>query len=704
MTIHIDRVGKSEYTSEFIRPLTQRGYLVFHQIFSEFTWNFLTDTAMEMNEKFDLFHKRVLMVFNDAFPEKPRSVRSCDNGLYWYNNNLRKMRESYLLIQELYIKYQTAELLRMRNSYRSAYREAIDSAKRLACNNFIDNSSNKAMAMWKLIRGINGERVDQTENIDVDVINDFFVGVAERMVTCVPVVPDVGRLPGPSFAFRSVSPALVRGIVNGMKNSNAKDTYHLSTKFIKRNVSLFVEPLTKLLNLVLETSVFPDSLKTARVMPIHKKGDINDYRNYRPISILPAFSKIFERALYDQIVEHVEAGNLLYKNQFGFRRGRNTSDAVTTFVNLCMEGFEMGEYCVTLFLDLTRAFDCVSHRILLHKLMAIYNFCGNSIKLIESYLTDRTQYVTCGRRASGSLPIRRGVPQGSILGPLLFLLFFNDFPNFIEDGIDCLLYADDATIIVSGLNRDVVEDRCSIVMEKIREWCLANELCLNESKSVKMLFTLRTSNFINPEATKFLGVYISAPNLRFDEHARHIGAVISRNVFLLRKLKGTMSLDVAKTAYHALVQSHINYAILAWGNSPASKYVFKLQRRAVRVLGGLEYREDCRDTFISLAIMTLPSVYILELILYAHANRRDFLACADVHSHDTRNKHNIYLQRCRLSLTQRAPASMSQTIFNKLPTNLRVLPVNELKAVIKTHLLRNAFYSIEEFLNCNFIV
>ena len=157
------------------------------------------------------------------------------------------------------------------------------------------------------------------------------------------------------------------------------------------------------------------------------------------------------------------------------------------------------------------------------------------------------------------------------------------------------------------------------------------------------------------------------------------------------------------TAYHALVQSHISYSVLAWGNSHASIHIFRLQRRAIRVFAGLGYREDCRDAFVSLGILTLPCVYIFQAVLRAYVNRNNFLTHADIHTYNTRKKDNMYIQYCRLSITQQSPTYMGQVLFNKLPTQIRLLTLTELKIKLKSHLIRNAFYSVEEFLNCDFV-
>ena len=315
------------------------------------------------------------------------------------------------------------------------------------------------------------------------------------------------------FSFTNISEVETRDLLKCLKASNTRDVFGISTNFIKRNISLYACHLVKLINSSFKSGEFPDKLKEARVVPIHKGGDVDDINNYRPISILPAFSKVFERAIYNRIVGYVESVDCLFVNQFGFRRGRSTADAVNEFTRHCLSTFESGEYCVSLFLDLSRAFDCVSHEILLQKLENVYKFDKQSLKLVESYLKNRTQRVLVGDKQSAGLVVDRGVPQGSILGPLLFLLFFNDFPYFIErdSSVVCIAYADDATLMVRGKNLDEVVSRSDEVLERVRLWSVANQLSLNEGKTVRMAFSLREIDIENPESTRFLGVCVAAP-------------------------------------------------------------------------------------------------------------------------------------------------------------------------------------------------
>ena len=203
-----------------------------------------------------------------------------------------------------------------------------------------------------------------------------------------------------------------------------------------------------------------------------------------------------------------------------------------------------------------------------------------------------------------------------LTGTFAIPVIFNDFPHYakIDNEVECIVYADDATLTIRGKSLEEVLGKADRVMERVRVWCVSNKLSLNEEKTIKMTFSLRGMDFDNPRYAKFLGICVSPPALSFEEHANNIGSKISRNVFVLRQLASTVTTEVLRSAYYALIHSRVCYCILTWGGSSAAVYLFRLQRRAVRVLGGVGYTEDCRSTFINHNILTLPSEYILASI------------------------------------------------------------------------------------------
>lgn len=642
-----------------------------------------------------------------AFPLRRQVSRSTDGSVKWFNQPLSHLRSRYNLLCELYSRYKTNNLLHLRNTTRAIYRKAISEAKINATSSFIENSSNKSCAAWKLINAQRRDRESQCLDLNPDEVNNYFVNMPVTIVrnltgvrndhTSVCTIPSNFNM----FSLQAVTHNEVREIFRGLKNSPSRDIFGLSVNFIKNNISLYVLPLCKLINTAFKEGIFPDSLKKASVVPVFKSGSKSEVTNYRPISILPVFSKVYERAIYNRIMSHVKKYNILYDNQFGFQGGKCAEDAIIKLTNVCMDTFENGEYCISLFLDLSRAFDCVSHTILIHKLINIYHFDDLSISLIHSYLNGRTQVTRVNNSTSDSLPIVRGVPQGSILGPLLFLLFFNDFAYYIKAGLDncdCILYADDATVLIRGRNRDDTASGAELALSRARDWCLANELCLNENKTVTLPFTLRQIDAPCPDVTKFLGLYIAAPALRFHEHSVEMGKKVNRNIFLLRRLAVTVTPKVVKSAYFAFVHSILSYSILAWGAAPEAAHMFGLQRRAVRIVTGLGYRDDCRNAFIAQSILTIPSLYILRCVGYILESMNSLRMHGDIHPYETRGREDLYPDFARLCKTQSGPIYMGQKLYNHLPHSVRALPADELLGKLKTFLLKKGFYSIREFL------
>ena len=488
-----------------------------------------------------------------------------DHGIEWFNDSLKRHRQNHFFICDLYKMHRTDNLLNLRNQSRHNYNKAISAAKIRASSNYIGNSSNKAKAVWTVIGSVKSTNKKQTSKLDPNVINKHFVEHPHRIVGELPaavespldmcIVP-AGAAVG--FSLSKVSSVIVRGLLMGLKTSTTKDIYGISTKFIKNNISLYVPLLVKLINSAIDTGEFPDLLKKAYVIPVYKTGSPDDAANYRPISILPVFSKLYERVIYNQIVDHFELNNIFSPHQFGFRVGKSTEDAVVAFSNCCLEAFDRGEYCVTMLLDLSRAFDCVSHSVLLDKLRRVYGFDRMSLKLIESYLSNRCQRVQGDSGVSEFLDVSRGVAQGSIIGPIMFLIFFNDFYFYLKESfdVDCFLYADDATVTIRGPTFADVMAKSDEVLNGARRWAIANQLSLNEEKTVRLAFGLRKFNFDGPECCKLLGVCITPPSLGFEEHARVTGAKMARNIFLLRRLATAVTADVLRTAYFALVHCH----------------------------------------------------------------------------------------------------------------------------------------------------
>ncbi|XP_044762512.1 uncharacterized protein LOC123319517 [Coccinella septempunctata] len=385
------------------------------------------------------------------------------------------------------------------------------------------------------------------------------------------------------------------------------------------------------------------------------------------------------------------------KNQYGYRRGSSTCDAVMRFVEYTLDCFERGSLSLSIFLDLSRAFDCVPPQALVDKLSK-YGFDEVGLGLIRSYFFNRTQRVFCNNTWSTEGQLSLGVPQGSILGPLLFIIFMNDF-SFFMAAYEHLLWADDSGITVEHKEMRGAEQLACAAELRAKEWFALNKLVCNEEKTDTMLFNLRGLKDHNAnESIKFLGVHLDS-GLTWIPHGNETASKVTKNIFLLRNLANIVSKKVVKVAYHSLIESHLRYCVLIWGNCSSREKIFRLQRRAVRIVAGLGYRDDCLSAFKELKILTFPSIYIHECLVYAYNNIRDLPKYGDTHDYHTRYRNDIKSKYMRLEKSKNGPNFISHKLFSKLPVEVKRLTPKEFNKRINEILTTNAFWSVQEFLS-----
>ena len=240
------------------------------------------------------------------------------------------------------------------------------------------------------------------------------------------------------------------------------------------------------MNLSFYVGMFPSKLKVGKVSPLHKKDSCDNPSNYRPISILSVFSKIFEKLMHQRLYKFLESFEILYPLQFGFREKHSTSHALLSLTESIKQSIDSGKVGCGIFLDLQKAFDTVNHKIVLDKLEH-YGIRGNALKWFQSYLSGRTQYVTVNGHVSDPLPISSGVPQGSVLGPLLFLIYVNDLPN-VSKVMQFYLFADSTSICFDSDNLFNLQNIVNRELKKVRKWLEANRLALNIDKTNYVIF------------------------------------------------------------------------------------------------------------------------------------------------------------------------------------------------------------------------
>ena len=418
------------------------------------------------------------------------------------------------------------------------------------------------------------------------------------------------------------------------------------------------------MNQILNTGIIPDKFKIAKVIPIYKKDDPSLFTNYRPISLLPGISKIIEKIVFNQLSVYFKDSKLFTEHQYGFRKEHSTEHAVLELIDRITKTMDNDEIPINIYLDLSKAFDTLEHNIIIGKLRH-YGVEGVSLSLFQNYLTNRKQYVEYNNAKSDTLNINTGVPQGSILGPLLFIIYINDFSQ-ASKLFNFIAYADDTTLTSTlscfGHNATVGDRERKINAElgKIDEWLKINKLSLNIKKTKFMIFAMPTKKYQVPliqlndvviervSNFNFLGVTLDE-QLNWKKHIDKMSIKCSKTVGILNKLKLILPINIKILLYNTLLIPHINYCLMAWGFN--CNRLYTLQKKAIRIISQSKYNAHTSPLFKKLKLLKLQDLLKLQQLKfyykYTHKRLPTYLQKlplyprTDTHHHYTRNCSQI---------------------------------------------------------------
>lgn len=433
----------------------------------------------------------------------------------------------------------------------------------------------------------------------------------------------------------------------------------INSYIIKKSEAVIAPALMKLFNKCLDKGIFPDSLKTASIVPLHKGGAREEPTNYRPISLLPQFSKLLEKTIKNRMISFLDNNKIITNDQFGFRKSHSTELAIISIQNTLLQNLEKGKITCTIFLDLAKAFDSVDHRILLNKLEK-YGIRGTPLQLLKSYLSNRQHVTKLDGISSDTKLLDIGVPQGSILGPLLFLLFINDLPSITKFSVK--LFADDTLLSLVGDDFKTLEKQTNIELKKVSKWFTANRLTLNLSKSkfmiVKRKYRKLNDSFVlrfngkrmeKCQSYKYLGVHIDE-NLDFKTHINFLCEKIGKLCGIFAKLRHSCNRDLLKTIYHALIESHLQYCNIIWGNAKETvlSRLSKLQDKIVRIMCFAPFgSNDVDHLYESLKILKLRQLHKLAKAKFIFKSKNEKLPSSFENFFTESHGHHQYNLRSR---------------------------------------------------------
>lgn len=459
--------------------------------------------------------------------------------------------------------------------------------------------------------------VEELLKVEADVdrslnnINDYFANVGTNLANeildnsfttekLLALDVKVENKPLCSFCLLPTDEMEIISIVNSLKSDSAPGWDEITTRIIKQSLPYILEPITLICQASLDSGTFPNALKKSIISPIHKGGDENNVSNYRPISLLPTLSKILEKLVNKRFRQYLETKSLLSKNQFGFRAEMSTEHAVHTLAQQVIQQLDGNQKSVGVFLDLAKAFDTVSIPILIAKLEAI-GIRGIPLRWFISYLSDRTQMVKVRDCLSNEAIIKFGVPQGSILGPTLFLVYINDLCDLTLDNGSVYTYADDTVLLFNGKSWSEVQETANNGLSKVSNWLRSNLLTVNVTKTKFVTFTLTSrtqprSSFAlyihranctdssqcacspleSTDSIKYLGIVIDKC-LTWTKHINALGGKTRKLIYTFKKLRHVLSSDTLVTVYYALAQSILTYCISIWG-AAAITHLLPLER------------------------------------------------------------------------------------------------------------------------------
>ena len=733
-TIIASNIRKKQTTnSSYKRFITDNGKQNLADILNGYDWTDIVNEP-DVQTSYTRFLSVLQKSYNDSFPlqevkqkqipKKPWLTKSLIQSIKRKNKLYKLYRTRPTVYNTTHYKQYRATLQKsLRLAEKLHYKSKIESCKtdikRAWCvlKNIIGIKQHNASSRFK----VDGEWIEDSVSV-ANQFNKCFVNLGPSLASEIPDPQSLSHkhyLSSPNVNSLFLKPASENEVISAIaqlkKDNQGPDGIKTS---VLRCISVAITcPLTAIINKSFEQSTVPQELKIARVVPIYKNGNEHLMTNYRPVSILPVLSKVLERLMFNRLIEFLNKHHILSPSQYGFRKGFSTNIAISFLHDKISKAIDKKEYFLGLFLDLSKAFDTVNYEILFSKLEH-YGIRGNSLSWFKSYLHDRKQYVEFNGAKSELELITCGVPQGSVLGPLLFLLYINDLPNVLTH-LQTIMFADDTNLFINHKCLKHIESVANLEIVEVVQWLKVNKLSLNTSKTHAVIFGTRpviTDLKLNindtqitvTDQTKFLGVILDQ-KLQWKTHIQYIASKISRGIGIINKARYKVDTQTMVLMYYMFIYPYLIYNNIVWGNA-AKTHLDKLlilQKRVVRIICHLGYRDHTEISFNQLEILNIYKLYIynLSLSMYKLDNRILPNVCFDlcrknddIPVYSLRNNLYYIPPMCRTNARQSTWFYEGPVLYNQIRDycmefSINIINISQFKKVLK-QMIRNQIFKL----------
>ena len=689
------------------------------------------------DDSFKLFLGKINPSLVNCFKRKNKKMRNSQRCI-WYDRELALLSRKKDRLYKIYVQKKTPKTKEKYHKLRNFYFHMVTQKKKEHMQSQFQKYQNNIRKTWQLMKNLLGKARNKFNSTSINYngvlinkpveiansFNDHFSTIANKLIDKLPSSPNkfTDYLPPPnsSSMFMSLTNIIeIQRLINQLKPKLSAGIDLIPPIVLRHLPENVLHALTYIFNQSLCQGKFISIFKQAKIILVFKKGNPKNVLNYRPISLLSSLSKILEKIVYSRLHSFVNMNNSLSSQQFGFRHKHSTTHATTLLISNIVDAFEKKQLVLGIFLDISKAFDTIDHNILLHKLNN-YGVRGVSLNWFKSYLSDRSQIVEYdGVSSSNQINIFCSVPQGSILAPLLFIIYVNDFTNCLQSSSN-ISFADDTNVFIVDNNLQALYEKGNSELENIDNWMVANKLSININKTNYILFQtpksqaskvvsnlqlrLRNNVVEKVSSARFLGVIINE-NLSWKIHIDMIKHKMRAGLGAVMRIRSILSPKAMLSLYHSLLLSHVRYCITNWcfGNESKVQELQRICNKFIRLVFNLKRHDSVKMIMKQNGLLNIKQIYQVELaiFMYKTVKKSHPIALQNLFqskpSRISTRSNSLYISPAyRLTVCQQSIKFSGPKIWSNLPSAIKNCKnLKSFSNKVKEHVLNTTEYEFK---------